>query len=85
MSLVSILFDLFAILRTFKSDKDLKFLILHQQVRILQRKTKTPPRISDSERMLLATLLDKYCSFKDGAHQHLNLVMMILKPDTVLR
>jgi hypothetical protein len=85
MSLFSILFDLFAILRTSKSDKDLEILILRQQVRILQRKTKTPPRISDSERMILATLLDKYCSFKDGARQHLNQVMMIFKPDTVLR
>ena len=85
MSLISILFDLLAILRTSKSDKDLEILILRQQVRILQRKTKTPPRISDPERMMLATLLDKYCSFKDGARQHLNQVMLIFKPDTVLR
>ena len=35
--------------------------------------------------MILATLLDKYCSFKDGARQHLNQVMLIFKPDTVLR
>ncbi len=69
MSLFSIFFDLVAILRTSKSDKDLEILILRQQVRILQRKTKTPPRISDPERMVLATLLDKYCRFKDGARQ----------------
>src|SRR4030065_2092869 len=85
MSLISILFDLLAILRTSKSDKDLEILILRQQVRILQRKTKTPPRISDPERMVLATLLDRYCRFKDGARQHLNQVMLIFKPDTVLR
>ena len=85
MSLFSIFFDLVAILRTSKSDKDLEILILRQQVRILQRKTKTPPRISDPERMVLATLLDKYCSFKDGARQHLHQVMLIFKPDTVLR
>ena len=85
MSLFSIFFDLVAILRTSKSDKDLEILILRQQVRILQRKTKTPPRISDPERMILATLSDKYCSFKDGARQHLNQVMLIFKPDTVLR
>ncbi len=82
MSLFSIFFDLVAILRTSKSDKDLEILILRQQVRILQRKTKTPPRISDPERMILATLLDKYCSFKDGARQHLHQVMLIFKPDT---
>ena len=85
MSLFSIFFDLVAILRTSKSDKDLEILILRQQVRILQRKTKTPPRVSDPERMVLVTLLDKYCRFKDGARQHLNRVMLIFKPDTVLR
>jgi hypothetical protein len=41
MSLFSIFFDLLAILRISKSDKDLEILILRQQVRILQRKTKT--------------------------------------------
>ena len=85
MSLFFIFFDLVATLRTSKSDKDLEILILRQQVRILQRKTKTPPRISDPERMVLATLLDKYCSFKDDARQHLNQVLLIFKPDTVLR
>ena len=67
MLLFSIFFDLLAILRTSKSEKDMEILILCQQVRILQRKTKTPPRISDPERMVLATLLDKYSRFKDGA------------------
>ena len=85
MLLFSIFFDLLAILRTSKSEKDLEILILCQQVRILQRKTKTPPRISDPERLVLATLLDKYSRFKDGARQHLNRVMLIFKPDTVLR
>jgi hypothetical protein len=85
MLLFSIFFDLLAIPRTSKSEKDLEILILCQQVRILQRKTKTPPRISDPERMVLATLLDKYSRFKDGARQHLNRVMLIFKPDTVLR
>ena len=85
ITLFFIFFDLLAILRISKSDKDLEIIILRQQVRILQRKTKTPPRISDPERMVLATLMDKYCKFKDGARQHLHHVMLIFKPDTVLR
>lgn len=85
MSLFSIFFDLLAIIRNSKSEKDLEILILRQQVRILQRKTKTPLQISDPERMVLATLLDRYCKFKDGTRQHLNRVMLIFKPDTVLR
>ena len=83
MSLFSILLDLLAILKISKSDKDLEILILRQQVRILQRKTKTPPRITDPVRLVLATLLDRYCRFKDGERQHLNQVMLIFKPDTV--
>ena len=85
ITLFFIFFDLLAILRISKSDKDLEIIILRQQVRILQRKTKTLPRISDPERMVLATLMDKYCKFTDGARQHLNQVMLIFKPDTVLR
>jgi len=60
MSLFSIFFDLLAIIRNSKSEKDMEILILRQQVRILQRKTKTPLQISDPERMVLATLLDRY-------------------------
>jgi len=60
MSLFSIFFDLLAIIRNSTSEKDMEILILRQQVRILQRKTKTPLQISDPERMVLATLLDRY-------------------------
>ena len=56
MALFSIFFDLLAILRTSKSETALEILIPRQQVRILQRKPKTPPRISDPERMVLASL-----------------------------
>ena len=66
-------------------DKDLEILILRQKIGILQRKTKTPPRISDPERMILATLLDRYSRIKDGARQHLHQVMLIFKPEPVLR
>jgi hypothetical protein len=60
MSLFSLSLDLMATMGVVKSDKDLEIIILRQQVRILQRKVKTPPRISDPERMVLATLTDKY-------------------------
>jgi hypothetical protein len=85
MSFFSLSLDLLAILDLVKSDKDLEILILRQQVRILQRKVKTPPRISDPERMVLAALTDKYSQFMDGARQRLHQVMLIFKPDTVLR
>ena len=59
MSLFSIFLDLLAILGVASSDKDLDIIILRQQVRILQRKLKMHVQISDPERMILATLVDK--------------------------
>ena len=63
MSLFSIFLDLLAILGVASSDKDLDIIILRQQVRILQRKLKTYVQISDPERMILATLVDKYTHY----------------------
>jgi len=85
MSLFPLSLDLVSILGLAKSDKDLEIIILRQQVRILQPIVKTPPRISGPESMVLATLTDKYSQFTDGARQRLHQVMLIFKPDTVLR
>jgi hypothetical protein len=49
MSLFSLCLDLLEIMGITKSDKDLEIIMLRQQVRILQRKVKTPPRISYPE------------------------------------
>jgi putative transposase len=85
MSLFSLSLDLLAIMGVSKSDKDLEIIILRQQVRILQRKVKTPPRISDPERIILAILTDKISQSTKDARQRLQKVMFIFKPDTVLR
>ncbi len=82
ISLFCIFLDLLATLGTAKSDKDVEIIILRQQVRILQRKTKTPIRISDPEKMVLATLVQKYGHFKQSPRRHLDQVMLIFKPDT---
>jgi len=63
----------------------MEMIILRQQVRILQRKLKASPRITDPERIILAALMDKNTRFLNGARQHINHVMLIFKPDTVLR
>jgi len=85
MSFISLFLDLLAILGDAECDKDMEIIILRQQVRILQRKLKASPRITDPERIILAALMDKFTRFSDGARQHLNQVMLIFKPDTVLR
>ena len=53
---INFILDLITSLFHTNSKKDLEIIILSQQVRILQRKVKTPPRISDPERMILAIL-----------------------------
>jgi len=83
--LFSLALDLLAIFKMTDSDKDLEIIILRQQVRILQRKVKTTPRITDPERMVLATLTDKFKQAKTGVRQRFDQVIMIFKPETVLR
>ncbi|MFZ2097381.1 MAG: integrase core domain-containing protein [Anaerolineales bacterium] len=77
--------DIFTTLSVTNRNKDLEIIILRQQVRILQRKVKSPPRISDPERIILATLTDKFSHSTKDARHHLYQVMLIFKPDTVLR
>jgi len=85
MSLFSLSLDLMVTFGVAKSDKDLEIILLRQQVRTLQRKVKTPLRVSEPERMVLATLVEMYRQSTAGARQHLHQVMLIFKPDTVLR
>jgi hypothetical protein len=59
--------DFFSVIGAMNRDKDLEIIVLRQQVRILQRKVKTPPRITDPEIMILAILTDRYRQSKDDA------------------
>ncbi len=85
ISLFLFILDRLVLVGRAKNDKDLEIIILRQQVRILQRKVKSPPEISDPVRMVLATLMHKYSGMTDSAGRHLHQVMLIFKPDTVLR
>jgi hypothetical protein len=82
-SIIYLFLDLLYGIGQTKNDKDLEILILRQQIRILQRKITTTPRISDPERVLLATLTAKFIHSSDLARQRFDRVMLIFKPDTV--
>src|SRR5271157_6475355 len=84
MQILTFFLDIFTILGVTNSDKDLEIIVLRQQVRILQRKGKSPPRISDPERMILAIPTDKLGRSTRDARRRLDRVMMIFKPETVL-
>jgi len=66
-------------------NKDLENIILSQQVRILQRKLKTHTRVSDLERIILTTLMDKFSQSTKEPCQRLHQVMLIFKLNIVLR
>ena len=83
--ILTLFLDIIAVLGVTNGDKNLEIIILRQQVRILQRKVKTPQRISDPERIILATLTDKFSHSTKDARHHLYQVVLIFKPDTVLR
>ena len=71
MHILTFFLDIIAVLGVTNGDKNLEIIILRQQVRILQRKVKSPPRISDPERMILATLTDKCSHSTKDARYHL--------------
>ncbi len=81
---LTLFLDFILILGSSDSRKDLEIILLRQQVRILQRKMRTPPRISTPEKMILATLTYKILQTSKDAREQLHQVMLIFKPDTVL-
>jgi hypothetical protein len=83
--LKTLFFDLIYIIGLTKNDKELEIFILRQQLRISQRKITKTPRISDPERILLSTLTEKFLHSSELARQRLHQVMLIFRPDTVLR
>jgi putative transposase len=84
MHMLTLIVDFFTLLGITNGDKDLEIVLLRQQVRILQRTVKSPPRITTSETMILAILTDKYKQSRDDARQRLPQVLLIFKPETVL-
>lgn len=84
IQILTLFLDLFASIGVKNRDKDLEIIILRQQVRILQRKAKSPPRISDPERVILAILTHKISPSTKDARKQLDQLIMIFKPDTVL-
>lgn len=87
---VSLLFDLFALAQRSQRDKDLEILLLRQMERsavllILQRHHPAAPRVSRWEKFALAVLVGKLAVLGRGGKTKLDEVLLLFKPDTVLR
>src|SRR5258708_6995878 len=66
-------------------DKTLELLLLRQQVLIWRRQQKRGPTLTHSEKLLLVTLIDQLRHFAKLQKAHLEQVLLIFKPETLLR
>lgn len=56
---VALIFDVFAAIRLVPDEKDLRIALLRQQLRVLERKTKTKPRLSRLEKLMIVALVTR--------------------------
>jgi hypothetical protein len=83
--LLSLLFDLLSTRCRSDQHKDLEILLLRQQWRILQRHHLTTPQLSRWEKLELALLAARFAGLGHWAKSKLNQVLLLFKPDTVLK
>ena len=85
LHLIRFLVDLLTATRRADRDKDLQILLLQQQVRLLQREQRRPPRLSRWEKLTLAVLTSKLARLTTGPRAQLDRVLLVFKPATVLK
>jgi putative transposase len=79
------LLDIFATLKVAQNEKDLEIILLRQQVRILQRKAPSSPRISKPEKLILTALSYKMKQTTAGFRNCLHRCFFLFKPETLLK
>ena len=84
MHLFSTLLDLVRIGRLSEQEKDLKILLLCQQLGIAERKLHKPVRASRAERLTMAVLTAKLRSTGQHTIEQLRQIIRIFQPETVL-
>ena len=82
---VSLFWDSLRFSRLSPDDKTLELLLLSQQVLILRRHQKRGPTVTRSEKLILLTLIDQLRHFADLQKAQLEQVILIFKPETLLR
>jgi len=77
--------DVFATLKVAQGEKDLEILMLRQQVRILQRKISSSPRITKPEKLILTAIANQMKHTTTGCRNRLQRCLLVFKPDTLLK
>ena len=72
--------DILSVLRQSEREQAIEVLLLRQQLRIVERKQKRPPRVSRWEKLTLAVLAARL-----KGRDRLTEVMLLFKPETVLK
>ena len=84
-SLLSFLIDLVVISRQSDHAKDLELLLLRQQVRILHRKSTGRLHLSVADKLGLAVVAANFYHLRTCSRAHLEHVLVLFKPATVLK
>ena len=82
---VHLLWDSLRFSRLSPDAKTLELLLLRQQLLILRRHQKRGPAITHSEKFVLLTLIEQIRRFANLRQGHLEQLILIFKPETLLR
>ncbi len=85
LHLVGFVVDLLTATRRTDRDKDLEILLLRHQLQVLQRQRPQPLRLTRWEKLTLAVLTAKLTQLTAGPRAHLDQVLLLFKPETVLK
>jgi putative transposase len=82
---IGLVLDLFDVIQTAPDEKDLQIVLLRQQLRILERKTRTKPRLSSSEKLMMVALFTRLKQQTQDWYERLQQTALLFKPDTLLK
>src|SRR5690349_550488 len=82
---IGLALDFFAAIRIAPDEKDLQIILLRQQLRVLERKSKTKPRLSSPEKLIVVALFARLKRQTQSWYDHLQGILLLFKPDTLLR
>ena len=81
----TLIFDVFASIRSAPDEKDLQIALLQQQLRVLERKAKTKPWLSRPEKLLIVALVTRLQAQTQRWQQCVREAVLLVQPDTVLK
>ena len=82
---LGVIFDVLSACRVVPDEKDLQIALLRQQLRVLERKAKTKPRLARPERLMLVVLVAQLKRRTKRLHARLREAVLLVQPETVLK